>query len=836
VNELENEQLRLVSLWVYTAKKFAKSIATHKMANSTLPQSFTTFGDLLKYLRRRAQLTQRELAIAIGYSEAHVSRLESNERLPDRSALAALFVPALGLEDEAEIVARLMELAAAARGENLPPPGNVTITHSIHKKVIETFEAREIPTNLPIQLTSFIGREREIQEIESLLHTEERDRLITLVGAGGCGKTRLALQVAQRIIRLYPDGVWFIDLAPLADPNLVPRTTASALGVSETQEEPITKTLVRFLRNKTILLLFDNCEQIVTGIAPLVEAALRDCPQVQIITTSREVLNISGEKQFHVSPLAYPPEGSNGKNIIANFDSVRLFVQRAKNIQTAFDLTDENAPSVARVCRRLDGIPLAIELAAARVGLLRVQQIEAELKDRFQLLTSGRRILARHQTLRAMVDWSHELLSEQERRLFRRLSVFAGGWTLEAADSAQDHSSQTSTLDLLSRLIDKSFILVERQLGKEARYSMLETLREYALEKLATAQETTLMREQHFEYFHKLARRSHLYGPEKQLWLDRLEADHDNIRAAVTWALAYRDTEGVPLYIEETTELVLALVDFFWFRGFTIEPREWMDQFLAIDMPGSPLRALLLQKSGWYARSSGDFKKADMLLHRALEMAKEIGDGHRASWALGDLGLSARDQGDNEQSMRYFTEGLKFARQTGEERAIGVLLFNLAESYELARDLNKAKDLWEQGLTLFRAEGDKTHIAWGLEGLAGTAYLAKDLASALKFHLESLNIKVEVMDRLGIAYSLEGLAQVAAAAEDPERAALLWGAASHLRKVMHVILEPSREVKYTSLIPQTRTRMGDEAFHATWKSGQTMKLEEAIDYALQRTF
>ena len=800
---------------------------------SASPLVFDTFGDLLKYLRKRAQLTQRELAIAVGYSEAHITRLEKNQRLPDLSTMAALFVPALSLEDEPDTISRLLELAAVARGEHHPSSGNLIVKHSIEREVIETFEAREIPTNLPFQLTSFIGREREIQEIESLLRGEETYKLVTLVGAGGCGKTRLALQVAGRIIHMYPDGAWLIDLAPLADPNLVPRTTASTLGISETQEEPITKTLARFLRSKRILLLFDNCEHILAAATELAEALLSTCPHLQILTTTREVFKVSGERSFHVLPLLYPPEGKDDKNRIAEFDSVRLFVQRAKNVQTSFELTDENASYIAEVCRRLDGIPLAIELAAARIGLLRAQQIESQLKDRFKLLTGGGRTLPRHQTLRAMVDWSHDLLSEDERRLFRQLSVFAGGWTLEAADAMQDPSSQTSTLDLLSRLIDKSFILVERQLGREARYSMLETLREYAFEKLGAVGETTFAREQHFEFFHNLALRSRLYGPEKQLWLDRLEADYDNIRTAVTRALAYRDSEGVQPYIEETTELILALTDFFWFRGYTAEAREWMDQLLGIEMPASSLRALLLQKSGWYARVSGDFKKADMLLHRALNMSKEIGDMNRASWALGDLGLSARDQGDNQQSIRYFTEGLKFARESGEDRPIGVLFFNLAESYELLEDLNKAKDLWEQGLSLFRAEGDKTHIAWGLEGLAGTAYLAKNLASALKLHLESLSIKVEVMDRLGIAYSLEGLAQVAAAKDEPERAAILWGAASHLRKTMNIPLDPSREELYASLIPQTRELIGDHEFEIAWKKGESMKLEEAIEYALQ---
>jgi predicted ATPase/DNA-binding XRE family transcriptional regulator len=804
----------------------------HEIANSASFLSFDTFGDLLKFLRKRAQLTQRELAIAVGYSEAHVSRLESNERLPDLTTLAALFVPALGLEEEPETIARFLELAAIARGENLSSNGKLTLVQSIEKEVTHTLETAPVPSNLPLQLTSFIGRETEIEEIKRLLQGTEKVRLLTLVGAGGCGKTRLSLQVAEQLVLDFPQGVWFVDLALLTDPNLIPRATASILGIPETPLPETIKSLTDFLDSRKILILFDNCEHLLAGVSPLVESLLRACPQVQIMATSREVLNIPGEKQFHLLPLPYPHEDSNEKNAIANFASVRLFIQRAKNIQTSFELTDENASSVAQVCRRLDGIPLAIELAAARVGLLRLRQIEAQLNDRFQLLTSGSRTLPRHQTLRALIDWSHDLLSNDERRLFRYLSVFAGGWTLEAAEGVSDHSSPISTLDLLAHLRDKSFIIVERNPGDEARYSMLETLREYAREKLEAAEETVAARERHFEFFYHLARKARLYGHEKQVWLDRVEADYDNIRAAVNWALAHRDNDSAQPYIEEAIELVLALTDFFWFRGFTVQAREWMDLFLAIEMPATPLRALLLQKSGWYARTSGDFKKADILLHRALEMAKEIGDLNRAAWALGDLGLSTRDQGDNKQAIRYFTEGLAFARQSGEDRAIGVKLFDLAESYELIGDLNTAKDLWEQGLSLFRAEGDKTHIAWGLEGLAGAAYLAKELANALKFHLDSLSIKVEVMDRLGIAYSLEGLAQVAAAAEEPERAAILWGAANHLRETMNIPLDPSREELYTSLIPRTREQIGATLFEELWKKGERMKLEDAIEYAL----
>jgi non-specific serine/threonine protein kinase len=320
-------------------------------------------------------------------------------------------------------------------------------------------------------------------------------------------------------------------------------------------------------------MVLDNCEHLLMGVAQLAELILQACPQVQIIATSREFLNIPGEKPFQVLPFEYPPADSAEKGSIAAYDSVRLFIQRARNMEPAFDITEENASSIAQICRRQDGIPLAIELAAARTALLRVQQIEVQLKGRFQLLTGGRRTLPRHQTLKAMIDWSYNLLSEGERQLFRRLAVFVGGWTLESAEGFAADIPQAAALDLLSRLVDKSFILVERQLGKDARYRMLETLREYGLEKLESVGETSYAREQHFEFFHSIALGSRLYGPEKQRWLDRLEADYDNIRAAILWALDEHDSGGVRSFLEEGAELVLALVDFFWFRGFTVEAR-----------------------------------------------------------------------------------------------------------------------------------------------------------------------------------------------------------------------------------------------------------------------
>ena len=797
-------------------------------------ESFLTFGDLLKYLRRRARLTQRELSIAVGYSEAQISRLEQNLRPPDLSALTALFLPALYLEDEPMIVTRLMELATQARGDQFPQSGAITFLRSVRREITETVRTIEenVLNNLPLQLTSFVGREDEIVEITNLLVSNSKGdgqvRLITLLGSGGCGKTRLVLQVAGQLTETYRDGIWLIELASIYDPALVLRAVTSTLAIPESRDDSPINALKKYLRTKHVLLILDNCEQVVSGAAQLVEEILLVCPLVQILATSRETLNLPGEIRFRVPSLSLPQDKSSSIDILSHSESIRLFIERAQTVLSSFALNEDNISSVMKICHRLDGIPLAIELAAARMTVLSVHQIAARLDDSFQLLTSGRATLPRHQTLQAAIEWSYNLLPEAERILLQRVSVFSGGWTLEAAESVAGDTTVVpveNILDMLSELINKSLIIVEWQPKAEAHYAMLQTIHEFAREKLRATGEMEHVRARHFDYFLTLAQGARLFGDEKGTWLDRLEAERENLRSALGWSL---EADAV----EKGIELILPILDFYWFRGYSAEAREWMNKFLETESSASPLRALLLQKTGWLTRASGDFKKADVLLKRALEMALEIGDKNRASWALMDLGRSARDQGDHEQAISFISQALAFAKESGEKRTIGVSLYNLAESYDLAGDLDTSKALWEEGLSLLRAEGDKTHIAWGLEGLAGASYLARDLAGALKFHLESLRFKVEVMDKLGIAFSFEGLAQVAAAEEEPERAAVLWGAANHLRETINVPLESSREDIYTSLTPITREQIGDEVFDKAWKKGETMKLNEAIEYAL----
>lgn len=433
------------------------------------------------------------------------------------------------------------------------------------------------PNNLPAQLTSFIGREAELQALERLV-TEGAARLVTLTGPGGTGKTRLALQASARLLNSFPDGIWLVELAPLTDPSLVQLTVASTLGLHESPGRPILQTLIEHLGSKHLLLILDNCEHVVEEAASMAGYLLQACPRLQILATSREILGTMGETPFRVPSLALPGPQSATLEELAGCESVRLFVERARTGQPAFDLSEANAPVVARICQRLDGIPLAIELAAARVRVLTVEQIAARLDDSFRLLTGGSRtVLSRHQTLRALIDWSYNLLSPEERVLFVRLSVFAGGFNLEAAEnvcsdlgsginqSAGDFNlaggvrlDSDLILDLLTQLIDKSLVIpiegpvaggFEPPTGAETRFRMLETIRQYARDKLHDAGGGTSVRDRHLAYFLLLAEEAEPYlrRGSQITWLDRLDTELDNIRLALEWSLARRVDEGLRL-------------------------------------------------------------------------------------------------------------------------------------------------------------------------------------------------------------------------------------------------------------------------------------------------
>ncbi len=440
--------------------------------------------------------------------------------------------------------------------------------------------------NLPMQLTSFIGREREINELKKLI---AKTRLLTLTGVGGTGKTRLALQVSADVVEDFEDGVWLVELAPLSDSALVPQAVASMLGLQEPMGRAVLDILKDYLLRKNLLLVLDNCEHLIEACAQLADALLHVAPHLNILATSREALGIAGESTYHVRSLSLPDTPQPSPDILSQYDAVSLFIDRAVAVQPNFQVTNENAPSVAQVCTRLDGIPLAIELATARVKGLNVEQIAVRLNDRFRLLTSGSRtVLPRQRTLQATIDWSYKLLSEEERVLIRRLSVFAGGWTLEAAERvcANEELGSDQILDLLLRLVDKSLVVADMD-ANEPRYQMLETIRQYAQEKLDEAGESSLARDRHLIYFRRLAEQAkpQLISSQQLVWLDRLEIELDNIRAALSWA---QEGGAVEVGLHLATDL-----EMFWlYRVYFREPALALENLMTKALPADQIQVV----------------------------------------------------------------------------------------------------------------------------------------------------------------------------------------------------------------------------------------------------
>src|SRR5829696_2809070 len=460
------------------------------------------------------------------------------------------------------------------------------------------------PHNLPLELSSFVGREKELAEVKRLL---ENNRLLTLTGSGGCGKTRLALAVASELVEAFEDGVWLVDLAPLADPALVPQAVASTLGVREQSGRILTEILYAYLRSKKVLLVLDNCEHLIEACAKLSEVLLRSCPQLRVLATSREALGITGEVTWLVPSLTLPDlRHLPAFESLPRYESARLFLERTAAVKPTFVLTEQNAGAVAQICYRLDGIPLAIELAAARTKVLSVEQVADRLDDTFKLLSAGgRTAVPRQRTLHATMDWSHELLPEEERTLFRRLSVFAGGFTLEAVESvcAGEDLTRDEVLELLSHLVDKSLVMVREESG-EARYRLLETVRQYGWEKLSESGEEEQVRERHAGHYLTLAEEAEpeLKGEGQVAWLKRFEREHDNLRAAMRWLLDRGESE-------KAVRLGWALWLFWWIRGHFAEGRRSMERALTTGgsaaMPPSA-RAKALFVAGTMACGQGD--------------------------------------------------------------------------------------------------------------------------------------------------------------------------------------------------------------------------------------
>jgi predicted ATPase/class 3 adenylate cyclase/Tfp pilus assembly protein PilF len=673
--------------------------------------------------------------------------------------------------------------------------------------------------NLPAQVTSFIGREKELDEI---IHLVAKNRLVTLAGSGGIGKTRLSLKAAQELLNAFPDGVWFIELAPLSDPALVPQAMVSTLGLIDQAGRSALNVLTDFLQTKRALLILDNCEHLIQACAQLTETLLRACPDLHIFDTSREALGVPGENTFSVPALSAPEiEQSFGIETLTKYEAVQLFVERARAALPGFVLTKNNAPAIAQLCHQLDGIPLALELAAARIKMMSLKEIVSHLNDRFHLLTGGARTaLPRHQTLQAMIDWSHDLLSEPERVLLRRLSVFAGGWSLEAAESVCGNESieTREILDLLTQLLNKSLILAEHKQGQETRYRMLETIRQYAREKLWAVREGEMMRQRHLAYFVDLSERAepNLRSFDMVMWLDRLEAELDNIRAALEWALESD--------VEAQLRLASALLWFWHIRGHINEGVDWLERGLSIeaiergDQPLTQSHALIrgkalnacgtLRGESLIGKSAERFEESldlfkelgpagkqgmgyallglagwteemtkNTLQEQSLRLFREVGDKFGAAQCLMSIAGYIRVEGDYERAKAIGKEHLALRREIGDKDGIAIAHAHLGIIALRQGDYQQAGELYEESLAGFREVGNKWGIGLALSWLGGVAWEQGNHEQATSILEEALALGQNLGEKSFIAIRLDDLGKVAWAQGDYERATQKFEAA-----------------------------------------------------------
>ena len=655
--------------------------------------------------------------------------------------------------------------------------------------------------NLPILLTSFIGRGREVSEVKRLLSSS---RLVTLTGAGGCGKTRLALQAATDLLSEYPHGVWLVELAPLSDPALVLQTVAKALDVREESGRSYLEALTDYVQAKQLLLVLDNCEHVIEACARLVESVLCACPDLRILASSREALGITGEVAFRVPSLSLPDlHDLSAVDHLADYEAVRLFVERGTLALPSFAMTPDNALAVAQVCRRLDGIPLAIELAAAKVKVLRVEHIAARLDDCFRLLTGGSRTaLPRQQTLRAAIDWSYGLLLDDERALLRRLAVFSSGWTLKAAEAVCGDSRDldpSDVLDVLVRLVNKSMVIADRELGRETRYRLLETIRQYAREKLVESGESERMRRRHLEFFLHMAEQAEpeLRGAHQAEWFGQLEAEHDNLRAALEWSL-----DSAP---EAVLELATTLLWFWTGCNHYREGLEWTEAALArTEAAGRTLaRAKALNAVTRLAFFLGDIEGGRASLEASLAIFRELEDTRGIAGSLNWLGLIEWQQGDYVAARSHFQESLALFRQLGDTWGIADSVHYLGHCALDQNDYASARACFEESLKLFRELGDSLSLIPLVKDLGLLAYLQDDFAAARPYYEESLELGRQTASKEGMAEPLNLLGDLARCQGDYQRAEALY----------HENLALLQDLGLRQVIPSTLHNLGYVALH-----------------------
>jgi predicted ATPase len=691
------------------------------------------------------------------------------------------------------------------------------------------------PNNLPTLLNTFIGRERERDEVKRLLETT---RVLTLTGTGGTGKTRLSQQVAEESLANYPDGVWLVELATISDPDRIIELTADTLGLREEPGEPLRETIIRFLCGRRMLLVLDNCEHVLNECAAFVSALIRGCDTVRVLATSRHSLGIAGERTWQVPPLTVLDPNHDLFQVpdivgtVSQYEAVRLFIDRAAAVKPGFEITKQNAAAIAQICWRLDGIPLAIELAAARARVLTPEQISQRLDDRFRLLTGGgRSVLPHQQTLRTLIDWSYDLLSESERVLFRRLGVFGGGRTIEAIEAVctGDGVDAYDALDLLQLLVDKSLLNVESDATDATRYTMIESVWQYSRERLEASGEFDMLRDRHLDYFLAFAEeaRPGLEGAETALWLDRVTADQFNVRLALEWSMKS------PANVQKGLRIVGSLTRYAEIRGNLEEMRDFLAELL--NAPGAEeptlARAFALIGAGrvsWCRDSSEDALK---YYQEGIALLEKFGRTRDVILQNGFMGFIERNLGIREHAEARFQKALDAGREFNDVVLTAVGMSGLGAIAAEHGDFSASRRLREESLAIYRSTGDQWVSGYLLWGIASASAADGDPAGARDALEEWTAIARKLGNRWVTPYLLQIFADVLILEGDAAAAARILGAAEAGREALAIIFDASDTEEWHATLGRLNEKLDAPARLREWNEGRKLGVWEAIDFA-----
>ncbi|HQR57323.1 MAG TPA: tetratricopeptide repeat protein [Burkholderiaceae bacterium] len=744
-------------------------------------------------------------------SAAHGGQILVSRAVSER--VAGRLPPEVALRDLGAV--RLRDLGSAE-----------TLCQIVHPRLRSDFpplrSMASTPNNLAEQLNSFVGRDREMEQVRQLL---ANSRLLTLLGMGGLGKSRLSMQVAAIVLDDYPDGVWFVELAALSDPQLVPQAVASVLGVKEAPGATLLEALARFVRDRKLLIVLDNCEHLVQACAELAKRLLQAGPQVRLLASTRDALRIAGETVFQVAPLPPPARDEATLDALLANDAVRLFVDRATAVQPAFRLTAKSAAVVADICRRLDGIPLALELAAARTRSMPIEAIAARLNERFRLLTSSdRTVLPRQQTLRALIDWSYDLLPPDEQRLFQRLSVFAGGWTLDAAESvvAGGPIEAGSVMDLLANLVEKSLVMLDPDSG---RYRMLDTVRHYAAERLAQSDEESASRSRHLAWCLAVAERARagLAGPEQGRWIAELDSERENLLAAHRWC--DRAEDGV----EQGLQLVFLLKLYWYQHGLLTLGHRVTTEALARTRADdrSLVRCRGLADVGQFCTFMGRYAEARGYLEDSLELARELGDQNRLAAVLQTLGLACRGDGDMPNAERFSAESITVARAVGNQRQLASALNSHAQLLRQQGDLGGAETLYSEAVRILETLGDHESVAIGRLNLAVVAIERRQTDRARALLGQALQVATTLGSQQLGQSTFDILAGQCAAEGRHDAALQMFGAAEAQAERSGLKRDSADAAFLLPLIEESRRALGESA-ERVLTEGRSLSYADAV--------